>query len=113
MPVLERPRVEARVPPPRARTEQKVSATLRIRSDDFPELTDTDFARLFKKGFLLGAPVLYALLLGVCWLACPGDSTLMAAALWPALFAGWFFGGMVAIGLAERARRLADGRKET
>jgi hypothetical protein len=66
-----------------------------------PEPSDAQYVHLLKEGALFGTPVLYAIVAGVCWLAAPGNVVLLLAVLWPALFAGWYFGAMVALTMFE------------
>jgi hypothetical protein len=65
------------------------------------ELSDQQVGRLFKLGFVFGTPVLYGVVAVVCMLAAPGHGWLLLAVAWPALFAGWFFGGMVVLMVYE------------
>ena len=65
------------------------------------ECSDAQFAVVFKEGFLFGTPALYLIVTAVCMLGAPGHGWLLVAALWPALFAGWFFGGVVALSVHE------------
>jgi hypothetical protein len=98
MSVIELPRIEGDIAerPPDTAVEFLAAAARRPS-----ELDDADFAHLFKQGALFGTPTLYILLAGVCWLAAPGQPVLLLAALWPALVAGWYFGGIVALTLFE------------
>lgn len=68
------------------------------------EFSDGDFVRVAKLGALVGIPAMYLLLVGLVWLAAPGHAGLLLAALLPALFAGWYFGAMVALTVIELRR---------
>lgn len=70
-------------------------------NDQPQELSDRQFTRLFIQGFVFGTPAVYLIVAGVSLLAAPGHSWLLLAAAWPALFAGWFFGGVVALTVHE------------
>ena len=81
------------------------------------EHRDAECVRMLKQGLLFGTPVLYAIAAGVCWLAAPGHPVLFLVMLWPALFAGWYFGVMVALTVCElrqeRAHRQAQEAPDT
>lgn len=64
-------------------------------------ISEEQFPRLFIRGALIGTPPLFAILAAICWLADPGNPAVLLAALWPALLAGWYFGGMVELTLYE------------
>ena len=80
------------------------------RSPD--EFSDAEFARAFKLGALFGLPVIYLVVVAVSWLAAPGNVELLVVALWPTLFGGWYFGGVVALGVLERRRHRAESVAE-
>lgn len=64
---------------------------------DPSDTEDAEYVRMLQAGALFGTPLLYLVVLGVCLLAAPGNPALVIAALWPAAFAGWYFGAMVAL----------------
>lgn len=68
------------------------------------EFSNGDFVRVAKLGALVGIPVMSVLLTGLMWLAAPGHAGLFSAALLPALFAGWYFGAMIALTVIEMRR---------
>jgi hypothetical protein len=76
------------------------------------EHSDAECLRILKQGALFGTPVVYAIVAGVCWLAAPGHHTLFLAMLWPALFAGWYFGAMVALTVCELRQERAHRREQ-
>jgi hypothetical protein len=98
MSVLELPRPEAdlRTGPPPAVVAPSAAEPLGCA-----EFSEAEFARLFKVGFLLGTPAMWAILSVVVWLAAPGNPGLFLAALWAALVTGWYFGGIVAAAVVE------------
>jgi hypothetical protein len=94
MPVLEIPQVEIEVgssPPPTAAEAQEAEEA----AEEAFLISDVDFSHLFGRGFLIGTPVLYLILAGVCLLVTSGQPYVLLAAVWPALLAGWYFGGLV------------------
>jgi hypothetical protein len=81
---------------------REVSAGSRQAAQPEPvELSDEQLARLFKRGFVFGTPVLYLVVVSVFMLAARGHWWLLLAAAWPTLFAGWYFGGLVALTVHE------------
>lgn len=89
-----------------------------IAQPEHVDLRDAQFAWAFKRGFVFGTPVLYLVVVGVCMVAAPGHGWLLLAAVWPALFAGWFFGGVVALSVQEwrqegRRRQTVASRAKT
>lgn len=69
--------------------------------DEPAELSDADFGRLFTLGAAFGTPVLYLILAAVVWIAAPGHPFLFVAAVWPAVVAGWYFGGIATLTVYE------------
>jgi hypothetical protein len=69
------------------------------------EMTDAEFAHLFRQGAEFGIPVTYVVVAIVCLLAAPAHPILLVAALWPSVCAGWYFGGIVALAVFELRRR--------
>lgn len=65
------------------------------------QLSDAAFGRLFTLGALFGTPALYALLAGIGVLAGAGLPAALLAAAWPAVVAGWYFGGIVVLTVEE------------
>jgi hypothetical protein len=93
--------------PPDTADLDKRSATAGGAPDDSYELSSTECVRCIKLGALFGTAVIYAAVAGVCLLAAPGQGMLLFAILWPALFAGWYFGGMVALAVSELRQQRA------
>jgi hypothetical protein len=73
-------------------------------------ISDPDFAHLFGRGFLLGTPVLYLILAGMCLLVTSGQPSVLLAVVWPALLAGWYFGGLVELARLELRHERAQRR---
>ena len=74
------------------------------------DVSGSDLARAARVGAAVGTPVMVLIVAAVAGLAAPGRWGLLAVAVWPALFAGWYFGAIFALGIFElrsryRARR--------
>lgn len=72
------------------------------------ELTDAEFGRLFKFGALAGIPTLYVILFVIVSFAAPGHPGLLVGILLPAIFGGWYFGGIVVLTVVELRQEKAD-----
>jgi hypothetical protein len=93
-----------------ARPPSTVEAGTAVPTSGHVELNDEDFGRALKMGVLVGIPVLYAVVVAVAALAVPGNVALIAAAVWPAIVGGPFFGCFVSVLLAERRCQTEAGR---
>lgn len=88
------------------------------RSGDVPssapsrtlELKDAQFMRTLTYGAVLGAPLLFVVLMVVAWLANSFSTGVVVAMLWPTLVSGPFFGGVIVLGVMET--RAARGRQQ-
>jgi hypothetical protein len=91
------------VPPPaeEARPDTSTGSRPTAAQPEHVDLSDAQLAWVFKRGFVFGTPVLYLVVAGLCMVAAPGHGWLLLAAVWPSLFAGWFFGGVVALSVQE------------
>ena len=76
------------------------------------ELTDAEFGHLFKIGALAGIPALYVILAVIASLAAPGHPALLVGILLPAIFAGWYFGGIVALTVVELRQEKAERQSD-
>jgi hypothetical protein len=94
-------------PPDTSDLDERPVATAGDAPDDADELSNAQCVRCIKLGALFGTAAIYAAVAGVCLLAAPGQGMLLFAVLWPALFAGWYFGGMVALAAAELRQQRA------
>lgn len=103
MPTLERPSAE------RGTTESPPSRAGDVPSSapgKSPELRDAQFMRALTYGAVLGAPLLFVVLMPVAWLANSFSAGVVVAMLWPTLVSGPFFGGVIVLGVMEtRAAR--------
>lgn len=72
------------------------------------DVAGSDLVKAVRLGAALGIPVMLCVVGAVSWLAAPGQWWLLGVAIWPALFAGWYFGAIVVLGVFElRDRRRA------
>lgn len=101
MSVFELPQVEVAVPDDRPRVAAPPRRVAGHPASEGVEITDAAFAHLFLIGAVSGIPVLYAIVVAIDWLAAPGQAGVLLAAVMPALFAGWYFGGIVALTVLE------------
>ena len=70
------------------------------------ELQDLAVGHAAQTGIIAGVVVCYPLMVAICLLAGTGFAVALWLALWPALFAGPFFGGVVSVGrLVSRVER--------
>jgi hypothetical protein len=70
------------------------------------ELQDLAVGHAAQTGIIAGVVVCYPLMVAICLLAGTGLGVALLLALWPALFAGPFFGGVVSVGrLVSRVER--------
>lgn len=74
------------------------------------ELRDAQFIRALTYGAVLGAPLLFVVLMAVAWLANSLSTGVVVAILWPTLVSGPFFGGVIVLGILEV--RAARGRQQ-
>lgn len=92
-PPLTEPATRTAAPPPQPERVQPVEACT---------LDDGEFARMFRRGALFGTPAMYVALVVVAWVAVPAHlGVMMLAAVLPAVFGGWYFGGIVELTIIE------------
>ena len=105
MSVLELPRNVGPIElPPAPRTALRTAVEPPISVADAAELTDDEFAMLFRQGVKWGIPIMYAITALICLIAVPGYYPLLIAAVLPALFGGWYFGGVFAMAVRDTGR---------
>lgn len=75
-------------------------AAAEVDEEHPPSPTDADFVRVFKRGALLGTPLVFVLMGLLMLVATPSPAVLLAAA-WAALMGGWYFGAMIVLAAFE------------
>ncbi|SRR5579885_2112649 len=76
---------------------------------EFGEIKDTEMVRAAKVGVLVGVLVVYAAVVVICMIGGAWSRTdALIIAVLPALFAGPFFGGVVAVFTVARREELAE-----
>lgn len=76
------------------------------------ELEDWEFKRTLTYGAVLGAPLLFVVLMVVAWLAEVLTAKAVLAVLLPTLFSGPFFGGVAVLAVLERRAARQDRQQE-
>lgn len=66
---------------------------------DEEELDMATFSRALKRGAVFGIPATFVIAMFVMWIG-PKEPEVWAAALWSAIVAGFFFGGVFSLNLA-------------